>query len=275
LTTFEEFKARFGQTIAHTERANEFGHKIDGPWADLMWHYRGDNDIVDDEFEPPEIIVQRGDTVVWIHRGVRPHGVRASDGSFDSSPGCSFQNGESCMRNGDRYSRTFDEAGTFAYYCPVHGSANGVGMAGQVTVASGGGGGGSTTTTTSPPASTTQTTRSGTTTVDPPPPGGTTTQSPGVSPTPPPPPPPQGTTEVPPEETGTTTAAILRDTPSDLTTTSILAAPTSLDGDDSAMSLLILTIAIIGLAGALSAAAWYYRPRPGSAAVPPDPPAGP
>lgn len=49
LTTFEEFKARFGQTIAHTGRANEFGHKIDGPWADLMWHYRGDNDIVDDE----------------------------------------------------------------------------------------------------------------------------------------------------------------------------------------------------------------------------------
>ena len=50
LTEFETFKARFGQTIAHTGRANEFGHKIDGAWADLLWQYRGDNDIVDDEF---------------------------------------------------------------------------------------------------------------------------------------------------------------------------------------------------------------------------------
>ena len=50
LTEFETFKARLGQTIAHTGHANEFGHKIDGAWADLLWQYRGDNDIVDDEF---------------------------------------------------------------------------------------------------------------------------------------------------------------------------------------------------------------------------------
>ena len=50
LTEFETFKARLGQTIAHTGRAEEFGRKIDGAWADLLWPYRGDNDIVDDEF---------------------------------------------------------------------------------------------------------------------------------------------------------------------------------------------------------------------------------
>ena len=50
LTEFEAFKAHLGQTIAHTGRAEEFGHKIDGAWADLLWDYRGDNDIVDDEF---------------------------------------------------------------------------------------------------------------------------------------------------------------------------------------------------------------------------------
>jgi hypothetical protein len=50
LTEFETFKARLGQTIAHTGRAEELGRKIDGPWADLLWDYRGDNDIVDDEF---------------------------------------------------------------------------------------------------------------------------------------------------------------------------------------------------------------------------------
>lgn len=233
-------------------------------------------DIVDDEFEPPEIIVRRGDTVVWIHRGVRPHGVRATDGSFDSSPGCSFQNGESCMRNGERYSRTFDEAGTFTYYCPVHGSANGVGMAGQVTVASGGDGGPTTTTTTAP-APTTQTTGSTATTLRPPPSGGTTTQSPGEGATPPPPAPSSETaTEAPPpEETSTTATAVLRQSPTDLTTTTLLAAPTSVNGGGSGMNFLILTLAVIGLAGALSATAWSYRPRLRSAGEPPEPPAGP
>jgi hypothetical protein len=50
LTDFETFKARLGETIAHTGRTEELGHKIDGAWADLLWEYRGDNDIVDDEF---------------------------------------------------------------------------------------------------------------------------------------------------------------------------------------------------------------------------------
>lgn len=50
LTPFESFKAHFGQVIEHTGRAAEFGERIDGPWTDLLWPYRGDNDIVDDEF---------------------------------------------------------------------------------------------------------------------------------------------------------------------------------------------------------------------------------
>ena len=50
LTSFEEFKAHLGQTIAHTGRAEELGHKIDGAWADLLWPYRGENDIFDDQF---------------------------------------------------------------------------------------------------------------------------------------------------------------------------------------------------------------------------------
>ncbi|RKT79411.1 uncharacterized protein DUF262 [Terracoccus luteus] len=50
LTAFEAFKAHFGQVIEHTGRTAEFGELIDGPWTDLLWPYRGDNDIVDDEF---------------------------------------------------------------------------------------------------------------------------------------------------------------------------------------------------------------------------------
>ena len=50
LTGFEAFKAHLGQMVAETGAADDFGHKIDGVWTDLFWPYRGDNDIVDDEF---------------------------------------------------------------------------------------------------------------------------------------------------------------------------------------------------------------------------------
>jgi len=50
LTEFEVFKAHLGRTIAHTGRVEELGGKIDGSWTDLLWRYRGDNNIVDDEF---------------------------------------------------------------------------------------------------------------------------------------------------------------------------------------------------------------------------------
>ena len=50
LTPFENFKARFEQDIRHSERADEFVHKIDGAWSDLLWPFHGRDNIVDDEF---------------------------------------------------------------------------------------------------------------------------------------------------------------------------------------------------------------------------------
>lgn len=51
LTDFENFKARFESAIAWAgERAEAFGHRVDGTWADVLWRFRGTDDIVDDEF---------------------------------------------------------------------------------------------------------------------------------------------------------------------------------------------------------------------------------
>lgn len=50
LTPFENFKARFEQDIAHTHRAGEFAHKVDGRWSDLLWPIHAGDFIVDDEF---------------------------------------------------------------------------------------------------------------------------------------------------------------------------------------------------------------------------------
>jgi hypothetical protein len=50
LTDFENFKAHFEETIESTDRAKEFALKVDGAWSDLLWGFRGDDDLVDDEF---------------------------------------------------------------------------------------------------------------------------------------------------------------------------------------------------------------------------------
>ena len=52
LTPFETFKARFEQTLENScpTRVEEFALKVDCTWSDLLWPYRGDNEIIDDEF---------------------------------------------------------------------------------------------------------------------------------------------------------------------------------------------------------------------------------
>ncbi len=52
LTEFEKFKARFEQLLenSHPGRVQDFARKVDGAWADMLWPFRGTDNIVDDEF---------------------------------------------------------------------------------------------------------------------------------------------------------------------------------------------------------------------------------
>ena len=50
LTPFETFKARLEREILHLDRAGEFARLIDRDWSNTLWPFRGDDDIVDDEF---------------------------------------------------------------------------------------------------------------------------------------------------------------------------------------------------------------------------------
>jgi plastocyanin len=84
--------------------------------------------ISDFQFAPSSVTVDVGDTVTWANDGPTPHSATADDGSFDTGI---FEAGQS-------RSETFDQAGTFAYFCTPHPN-----MRGTVTVraASTGGGG--------------------------------------------------------------------------------------------------------------------------------------
>lgn len=81
-------------------------------------------DVVNFAFLPAELVIQPGDTVRWRNMG-GSHNVLADDGSFSNGPPSSAA---------WVYEVTFDEPGSWGYYCSLHGGPNGLGMAGTVVV---------------------------------------------------------------------------------------------------------------------------------------------
>lgn len=61
-------------------------------------------------FRPNTITVPVGTTVTWMHKDSAPHTVTSREPLFDSGT----------IRNGDTFSYTFDQPGTYAYYCSIH-----------------------------------------------------------------------------------------------------------------------------------------------------------
>ena len=61
-------------------------------------------------FAPGDIEVAAGSTVTWTNQDPTEHTVTAHDGSFTSEP----------LPSGKGYRFTFDQAGTFEYYCAIH-----------------------------------------------------------------------------------------------------------------------------------------------------------
>jgi plastocyanin len=66
-------------------------------------------------FDPPSLSVVVGTTVTWTNQDSAPHTVTSDAGDWDSGR----------LSQGQSFSRTFDQAGTFAYHCAVHSSMTG------------------------------------------------------------------------------------------------------------------------------------------------------
>ena len=82
--------------------------------------------IQDFSFNPGQITVAPGTTVTWTNEGPSPHTTTADDGSWDSGT----------LQQGEDFSFTFDEPGTYTYHCSIHPD-----MTASVKVSGGGGGG--------------------------------------------------------------------------------------------------------------------------------------
>lgn len=66
-------------------------------------------DMVDIEFRPETVTVPAGTRVVWEQRDAARHTVTFEDGA-DSGP----------LSTGERYERTFEDAGSYPYVCDFH-----------------------------------------------------------------------------------------------------------------------------------------------------------
>lgn len=64
-------------------------------------------------FSPSTVTILKGGTVIWTNKDSTAHTVTFADG------------GSSNLNNGDVYSRTFNETGTFDYHCSIHTSMTG------------------------------------------------------------------------------------------------------------------------------------------------------
>jgi len=82
--------------------------------------------VGDDHFAPQTITVPVGTTVTWEVTGTHGHTVTSDTGVFNS--------GSTPLKQGDTFSFTFNQPGTFPYYCMFHGGPGGVGMSGTVVV---------------------------------------------------------------------------------------------------------------------------------------------
>lgn len=76
-------------------------------------------------YQPSQITIRTGDTVVWNKTGAGEHNVVADDGSFTSGPATTRP---WTLRH------TFTQPGVYGFYCTPHGGPGGIGMSGRILV---------------------------------------------------------------------------------------------------------------------------------------------
>ena len=66
--------------------------------------------IKDLKYNPKELKVKKGDTVVWTNADERDHTVTSDDGAFNSRN----------IADGERFTQKFDKPGKYKYHCEYH-----------------------------------------------------------------------------------------------------------------------------------------------------------
>ncbi len=80
--------------------------------------------LQDYKFNPNRLTIKAGSTIIWINRDPAFHTIHSDTGVFQSG----------LLSIGQLFSFTFDEPGTYPYYCDKSGGPGGEGMSGEIIV---------------------------------------------------------------------------------------------------------------------------------------------
>ena len=84
---------------------------------------------VDNSFEPQTVSVAVGQSVTWTNTGRNRHDIHMKKGPTDFGV-----DQDSFVPLTGTYTYSFSKPGSFVYYCSIHGTAKGKGMAGTIVV---------------------------------------------------------------------------------------------------------------------------------------------
>lgn len=129
-----------GETFSHTfDTAGDFPYRCQNHSSDFASGMVGSVtvesalpaadhyiEMMNIEFDPKELHIEPGQTVVWINNATFAHDILFEAG-FGSG-------GAASMDPGATYSHTFSENGTYRYRCQVHSANFDAGMVGVITV---------------------------------------------------------------------------------------------------------------------------------------------
>lgn len=90
-------------------------HAAEGPHVAIA--EPNPNDAKTFKYDPADITVKPGTTVIWDWKGKDKHSVTADDGSFDSG---------TKTGTGLRWEHKFDQPGDYPYSCTPHNSMTGI-----------------------------------------------------------------------------------------------------------------------------------------------------
>lgn len=80
--------------------------------------------MTSEAFDPVEVHITPGQTVLWKNPNFLTHTVTADDSSFDSGD----------LGTGGQFMMSFDTPGAYPYYCQYHGGPGGEDMSGVIVV---------------------------------------------------------------------------------------------------------------------------------------------
>ncbi|ACK72922.1 plastocyanin [Gloeothece citriformis PCC 7424] len=84
------------------------------------------------KFDPPQLTIKAGDTVKWVNNKLAPHNAVFDNSKVpDSVSATKISHKALVFSPGESFTTTFDEPGTYTYYCEPH---RGAGMVGTITV---------------------------------------------------------------------------------------------------------------------------------------------